>query len=74
MVFDWWREVNDGLLVDVKRAYWTTDGKACIELTPFVIDPSEQMEKHLGGSMELRSWWSKQDGDLEENLKRGGWS
>lgn len=69
-------DIFDGVTTYVKRPHWTVadDDGFGVDLVPFVVDPDEEMERHLP-SHNLRPWRTEQEGsDLIERLLASGWS
>lgn len=77
-LFAWEDNPSDGPTCAVKSVWWAADGSVDVDLQPWVIDPSEQMEKHVGhGAMPLRPWRTDEfdgdDADFVARLLAAGW-
>lgn len=63
---------DEGVMWEVQRRYWRTDGTAVLELVDMHLDPGKAMQRHCDGFFR-RAWWVSRDGDPEPRLQAAGW-
>jgi hypothetical protein len=68
-------DLGDGPMGVVKEVYWHADGRVSMDLEHYVVDPSDQMERHTRGHTNSgpHAWYTERDGPLVEKLLANGW-